>query len=428
LLTDKQIRALAPQDKPYKVTDEKGLHLLVNPTGSKLWRFRYEISGKEKLLALGAYPEVTLVQAREARDRARALRREGRDPSIERQLRRAAGDAAVADTFEAAARDWHGRMKSTWTPTHANDVLTSLEVHVFPHLGKLPKTSITPPMVLRVLKIIQARPAIETAHRVRQRISAIYVDAIAHGTAETDPAAIVKGALKSVVKGRQPAITDLAELREMLKRSESIPGHPVTFLGLRLLALTALRPGELRYGRAGEIQGLSGEDPRWEIPAERMKMKEEHWVPLSRQAVDVLEVLMPMVANRPWLFPTDRFPRRPMSENTLGYLLNRAGYHSKHVPHGFRASFSTIMNERFPNDRAVIDLMLAHKPKDRVEAAYNRALYWARRRELAQEWADLLLEGFSPAASLLAGPRRWSGAGSAATPRSPTRTTRPPSR
>jgi len=416
LLTDKQIRALAPRDKPYKVTDAQGLSLLVNPGGSKLWRYRYEVGGKEKMLALGAYPEVSLAQARDARDEARALHRQGRDPSMERQLKRAAGDAAALDTFEAAARDWHGRMKDTWTPTHANDVLTSLETHVFPTLGKLPKGEITPPMVLNVLRAIEARPAIETAHRVRQRISAIYVDAIAHGTATFDPAAQVKGALKPVQKGRQPAITDLAELREMMRRAEAFPAHPVSLLGLRLLALTALRPGELRHGEAGQLHDLGGENPRWEVPAERMKMKEEHWVPLSRQAVEALEVLMPLVARRQWLFPSERHPRRPMSENTLGYLLNRAGYHSRHVPHGFRASFSTIMNERHRADRAIIDLMLAHKPEGKVEAAYNRALHWARRRELAQEWADLLLEGFAPAASLLSVPRRWSGAGSAAKP------------
>nr|WP_314075062.1 integrase arm-type DNA-binding domain-containing protein [uncultured Roseococcus sp.] len=406
MLTDRGIKALTAQAKPFKVVDDKGLHVLVSTTGAKLWRYRYKFGGKEKLLALGSYPEVSLGQARDARDEARALLRAGKDPGLERKLRRAAGEAAVEDTFEKAARAWHARMASTWTSTHATDVISSLEAHVFPTLGPLPMAAITPPMVLHVLRAIEARPAIETAHRVRQRISAVFVDAIAGGTASADPAAVVKGALRPVEKGRQPAITELPALQEMLRRAETTAAHPVSLLALRLLALTVVRPGELRYAVAGEMKDLAGEDPRWEIPAPRMKMKEDHWVPLSRQAVEVLEVLMPMVANRQWLFPTDRFPRRPMSENTLGYLLNRAGYQGRHVPHGFRASFSTIMNEAYPADRAVIDLMLAHKPKDRVEAAYNRALYWPRRRELAQAWADTLLNGFPPALTLLNGPRR----------------------
>ncbi len=409
MLTDKKIRALAPRDKPYKAADEKGLHLLINPGGSKLWRYRYEVGGKEKTLALGAYPEVSLAEARAARDAARGERRQGLDPGIQKRIRRAAGDASAELTFERAARAWHERMRSTWTPTHAGDVINSLEVHVFPALGPLPAHSITPPMVLRVVQAIEDRPAIETAHRVRQRISAVYVSLIARGEAEQDPAAVVKAALKPVEKGRQPAITELDELREMMARAESTPAHPVSLLGLRLLALTTLRPGELRHGSAGEIHDLDGPDPRWEVPGPRMKMGEEHWVPLSRQAVEVLRVLMPLSRHSPYLFPGDRHHHRPMSENALGYLLNRAGYHSRHVPHGFRASFSTIMNERFPSGRAVIDLMLAHKPKDRVEAAYNRALYWPRRRELAQAWADLLLDGFKPPAEFLRHPRRWSG-------------------
>lgn len=408
-LTDKQIRALAPRDKPYKAADGSGLHLLVNPSGSKLWRFRYEVGGKEKLLALGAYPEVSLAEARAARDTARGERRQGLDPGLQRKLRRAAGEAEAALTFESAARAWHAHRKGGWTSTHAGDVLSSLEVHVFPKLGKLPAAQITPPMILGVLRAIEARPAIETAHRVRQRISAVFVDLIAQGAVEQDPAAAVKPALKPVEKGRQPAITDLGELREMMRRAEAIPAHPVTRLGLRLLALTVLRPGELRMGRAAELRGLDGPTPVWEVPAPRMKMREAHDVPLARQAVEVLEVLLPLTARSPWLFPSDRFHHRPMSENALGYLLNRAGYHSRHVPHGFRASFSSIMNERFRADRQIIDLMLAHAPKDRVEGAYNRALHMERRRELAQAWSDMVLEGFPPPAELLSGPRRWPG-------------------
>jgi integrase len=265
--------------------------------------------------------------------------------------------------------------------------------------------------VLACLRPIEKRGAKETARRIRQRMSAVFVYAVASGRAENDPAAMVKKAMAPMKKGKQPAITDLAKAREMLQKAEAEMAHPVTKLALRLLALTAVRPGTLTPTPWSEWTPLGD---TWHIPAERMKLRlhykddeaRDHLVPLSRQALEAIDALRQVSGRGPLAFPNTRHAHKPMSENAIGYLLNRAGYHHRHVPHGWRATFSSVMNERFPADRHVIDLMLAHVPKDKVEGAYNRALYLDRRRELAQEWADIILEGALPASKLLEGPRR----------------------
>ena len=409
-LTDKQVRAAEPREKPYRLTDGGGLSLRVLPSGGRLWQYRYEIGGKERTFSIGAYPKVTLAEARLARDEARDLVRLGRDPTTQRRLDRVNATEAAGVTFERVARDWHEHQRIQWTPQHAEDVLGSLEAYVFPTLGKLPIRDITAPMVLLVLRDIEARPAIETAHRVRQRMSAVFQHAIGSGHAQQDPAGVLKTALKPVARGRQPAITTLDGCRAMIRKAESIPAYPTTLLALRFLALTSVRPGEVVGARWDEFEGLATANPIWVVPAERMKMKREHEVPLSRQAVEILEATRPMTGHYPLVFPNVRYAHRPMSGNALGYLLNRAGYHNRHVPHGWRSSFSSIMNERFPADRAVIDLMLAHAPKDRVEAAYNRALHMPKRRELAQAWADLLMEGLPSAHTLLGHVKRINAA------------------
>ena len=232
----------------------------------------------------------------------------------------------------------------------------------------------------------------------------MFVFGIASGLADNDPAAIVKGAMAPFIKTRQPAIIDLKEAREMLARAEGTAAHPLTKLALRFLALTSVRPGEMRTAAWADLQ-LDGAAPVWRIPADRMKMKRDHLVPLSRQAVEVLDVARRMSGRSPVVFPSTRFHHKPQSENAVGYLLNRAGYAGRHCPHGWRSTFSSTMNELFPGDRQIIDLMLAHVPQG-VEAAYNRAMHMERRRELAQSWADLLLDGAAPADTLTAGFRR----------------------
>ncbi|KRA84694.1 tyrosine-type recombinase/integrase [Altererythrobacter sp. Root672] len=406
MLTDAKARAAKPREKPYKLTDSHRLYLLVKPGGSKLWKWSYAYDGKQKTMHLGIYPLVSLVAARAKRDEARAQLQEGRDPAIVKKMRVQANIEAGHNTFERVARAWHEIAKSQWAAHHAADILRSFERDVFPAIGSLPISELKPPKLMEFLRAIEDRGAIETAKRVRQRVSAVFVYAIAEGIASVDPAEKLGGALRPLRKGRQPAITDLPRLRALIADAEEDYARPITRLALRLLALTVVRPSELRGARWDEFEDLNGRKPLWRIPATRMKgdldRKEEvngdHLVPLARQSVAVLRALWPLTGDCDLLFPSTRHLHKPMSENAIGYLLNRAGYHGHHVPHGFRAAFSTIMNEWAErrgkdHDRKVIDLMLAHVPREKVESAYNRAAYMPRRRELAEAWADMLTQG-----------------------------------
>lgn len=419
MLTDTRVRTAKPRPKSYKLADSNRLYLLVTSSGGKLWRWNYTYDGKQKSMAFGAYPVVSLADARRKRDEAVAILSEGRDPAIARKLKIEANIEAGRMTFERVAREWYENSKAQWAKIHASDVIRSLERDVFPTIGALPIAQLTPPLVLGVLREIEARGAIETAKRVRQRISAVFVYGIAQGVVENDPAEKLGKVLKPLRKGRQPAITDIERLRQMIKDAEEDNARPITRLALRFLALTAVRPSELRGARWGEFEDLDGRKPLWRIPAARMKgdldRKEEpdgdHLVPLARQSIAVLRALWPLTGSCDLLFPSNRHTHRPMSENAIGYLLNRAGYHGHHVPHGFRAAFSTIMNEWAErhgkdHDRQVIDLMLAHVPKEKVEGAYNRAAYMPRRRELAQIWADMLAKGLPAPAVLVERPAK----------------------
>lgn len=420
-LTDMQARKAKPREKEYKLTDGLGLRLHVRPSGSKLWRLKYRFGGKEKQLAIGAYPDVSLSEAREARDKARKILRDGRDPSMEKRREERARQASSCATFEATAREWHTLNEGRWTKIHAADVLTSLERDVFPRIGHLPLADIDSPTVLEALRPVERRGAIETAHRLRQRISAVFVLAKSQGLVTHDPASDVGAAMKRKPRAKkQPAVVELEGLREILRVTERSGAYPVTLLASRFLALTAVRPGTLRRAAWGEFENVDFLDPSispsalWRIPAEKMKLEKErkgeeafdHLVPLSPAAVDVLRTVRQLTGNCPYVFPGQRHAHRPLSENAIGYLYNRCGWHGRHVPHGWRAAFSTVMNERHPAERFVIDAMLAHVPKDKVEAAYNRAEHMEKRRELANEWAQLLMQGVSPAADLLGVARR----------------------
>lgn len=400
-LTDKEVRAAKPAEKSYKLADAGGLHLLVTPAGGKLWRLKYRIAGREKQLSLVKYDDVSLADAREARDRAKAALRRGVDPGVVKRL-----GPAPDETFEAVARAWHGRTKTKWTERHAGDVLGSLERLVFPKIGPLRISDIGPPEALAVLRAIETGHGGETANRVRQRMSAVFVSAIAHGIAQTDPAAIIKGAMAPVVRGRMPAVTSLDGARDVLARVEALPAHPVTKLAHRFLALTLVRPDNVNGAQWAEIDMTSPETAIWEIPAARMKMKSSHAVPLTPEALAVLEAVRPLTGRGPYIFPNSRFAHRPMSENALNYACQRAGLGGVHVPHGWRATFSSVMNELHPADADAIERILAHAPKDAVRAAYNRAMYIERRRELLKEWAGLLLAEAPAAVALLEGPRR----------------------
>lgn len=428
MLTELAIKNAKPRDKDYKLADAEGLHLYVTKTGHRSWRLKYRFAGKERRLILGAWPELSLRAARDRKAEARKLLREGRDPGIEAAKLRIERAVASANTFEALARGWFVLQEGRWTPVHARDVISSLEKDVFPWVGKLPITEIEEPMVLSVLRKIEKRGAIETAHRIRQRMSAVFVHAIAEGVGSRDPAAIVTKALKPVPRSRKrPALVTLASLHDMLRKTECAPASPLTKLASRFLALTAQRPGMIRALPWSEIENVDWQnegpspDALWRVPAQRMKLildlksddSFEHLIPLSTQAVDVLRAAYALTGRGPLVFPGNRIARNPMSENTLSYFYNRCGYQGRHVPHGWRASFSTIMNEwalrnGTPADRYVIDLILAHVP-DGVsgsEGAYNRAAFLDRRRELLSMWATMLFEGFPDPTKMLGWPSR----------------------
>jgi len=281
-------------------------------------------------------------------------------------------------------------------------VLKSLEDEVFPHLGAMSVDEIDAPAVLEVIRRIEARGAIETAARIRQRMSAAFVYGIAAGVAKSDPAGVIQKALAPPKpKGRRPALLTIDDIHSLMRAVENSDAYPVTVLASRFLALSAARPGMVRGMEWSEDHG-----DRWIIPAARMKLlkddkidsSRDFSVPITTQMREVLEAVRPLTGHAPLVFPGQRHAHKPLSENAIGYLYNRAGWHGRHVPHGWRASFSTIMNERLstPGDREIIDLMLAHVPKDDVEAAYNRAQYWKRRVEIAKEWSTLISEGLPP--------------------------------
>lgn len=420
MLTDAQARKAPAKDRDYKLADANGLHLFVTRSGSKSWRMKYRFAGKEKRLTFGLYPEVSLSEARDRRDAARRLIRDNIDPALEKQRGKLAVAAQAEQTFEKLARQWHENVKSCWSEVHAADVLRSLERDIFPEIGSVPIAQLDTQLVLAALRKIENRGSIETARRCRQRMSAVFGYGLSEGHCTSDPAAAVTKAMKPLPKkGRQPALTDLDAVRKVLIAAEEAAASPVTKLASRLLALTAVRPGVVLGAGWSEFEDLDGAEPLWRIPAARMKLKLErkdeeqfdHLVPLPPQAVDVINAVRRLTGRSPFVFPNMRHSHKPMSENAIGYLYNRVGFHGQHVPHGWRAAFSTIMNERAeragrPTDGRVIDLMLAHMPKEKVEAAYNRAAFMDRRREIAQEWADILSEGLDRPSDLLFGARR----------------------
>lgn len=423
MLTDAQIKRAKGADKAYKLSDAGGLFLHVAPSGARSWRQKYRYGGKEKLLTHGLYPQVSLGDARELRDVAKKALRDGRDPSIERKQEKAARTIGASHTFEACARAWHELNKPRWSKVHAADVIDSMDKDLFPAIGALPIKDITEAILLDALRKVERRGAIETAGRLRQRASGVFAYAAAAGLRTGDPATVVKTLMKPRPKAtKQPAITDLADLRQMIADIDAEKASPITKIANRLVALTAVRSAVQRFATWDQFEGLDGPAPVWRVPPASMKLalrlkddtQFEHIVPLSRQAVEAIEAVRPLTGHLPYLFPNDRHAHRPMSENGVRALIIRANegtYRNRHCTHGYRSSFSSIMNEwrrreGRPDDREVLNLMLAHVVEDKVEGAYNRAAYMDRRVELAQIWADMILVDAPPAASFLEGKRR----------------------
>lgn len=417
MLTDLACRKATATGSEYRLADASGLYLLVTKAGHRSWRMGYWFAKRKKRLVLGSYPEMSLQQARDARDAARRLVAQGIDPAVDKKQKTAARLVQSNATLRVIAEAWLEEQTPRWNGKHAKNVREALERDILPHLGSVPIGAITKAMVAQRLKAIEARGAVETAKRHRQRLEEIYAYAEASGYEVANPA-LVNASLKPLVRRRWPAITDIEQLRRMLWTVEKAPAHPVTKLASRFLALTAARPGVVQTLPWDELPDLDAADPLWTVPADRMKLSVErkkqeafdHVVPLARQSVELLRALRVMTGHGPLAFPSSLSMRRAMSDSTLSKLYRDNGFRGRHVPHGWRSSFSTIMNERAmaaerPGDRVIIDMMLGHVQAG-VEPIYNRSAYLPRRRELAQEWADLLLDGLPPASTLLTGARR----------------------
>jgi integrase len=393
MLTDKAIRAARPGAKPYKLSDGGGLYLFVKPNGSRLWRMKYRVDGIEKTLSFGAYPQVSLSLARERRDESKRLTAKGVDPGAKRKAEKAARN----DTFEAIAREWlemqarpdekNGRAAlASATLGKAKWIFESL---LFPYLGQRPISKITSPELLQVLRRIEARGRRETSHRAKQRCGQVFRYAIAIGRAERDVAADLRGALLPVITKHHASITDPAAIGELLRAIDGYRGHVVTHCALKLAPLLFVRPCELR---AAEWSEVNIERAEWRLPAERMKMRVPHIVPLAHQAVQILRELQPITCGGRYVFPSLRGAARPMSENAITAALRRMGYSGEEMTwHGFRSLASTQLNEHDWN-RDWIETQLAHGERDKIRAAYNYAKYLPARREMMQWWANYLDE------------------------------------
>ena len=382
-LSETKIRAAKLKERPYKLFDKRGLFLLVTPTGGRLWRLRYRIGALEKLISLGAYPDVTLKRARERRDEARRLIADDIDPSAQRKVQR----AALLDTFEGVAKEWLALQSKSLAPETLSILGARLNSALYPYLGSRPVAAITAQELLIALRRIEARGRHETAHRVRALAGRVLRYAVATGRAQHDVAADLKDALAPVKSHNFASVTDPARVGELLRAIHGYSGHPVTALALKLAPLVFVRPGELRAAEWAEFD-LPGAE--WRIPGARMKMGELHIVPLARQAIAILRELEPLARGGRYLFPSLRTRERPMSENTINTALRRLGYSSEEqTGHGFRSMASTLLNEQgFPPD--VIELQLAHTERNKVRVAYNKAQRLPERRKMMQAWADYL--------------------------------------
>jgi integrase len=386
-LTDAKLRALKPAEKPYKVSDSEGLHVLVSQKGSVLWRLAYRFEGKQKLLALGSYPDVSLLEAREARQAAKRSIRDGKDPSHERKVEKRRRRVAAGHTFEAVADEWFKLQKDRWAKGYADRIRSRLDADLIPALGPRPIASIEPIEVLDAIRKVENRDAVEMARRVMQMASAVFRYGVSTSRCMRDPTADLRGALKppKPVQGR--SALPATELGAFLRSLAAYDGDALTRLALELLVLTFVRTTELRFARWEEFEDLDGSAPLWRIPAARMKMRRVHLVPLAPQAVTVLRQLRELNPKAQLVFPS---PTRAgvISENTMLYALYRLGYHKRATVHGFRKTASTILNENHFN-RDWVEMQLAHA-EGSVRAVYNAAEWLKGRREMMGWWADHL--------------------------------------
>lgn len=389
MLTDAQIKTAKPRSKPYRLGDSGGLFIWISPSGGKLWRFKYRFDGKEKLMAFGKYPDVPLVEARRRHLESRRLLAAGADPMAKRKADRIAARIASDNSFESVAGMWHDQWKAGKSPRHADVIVRRMKADLFPALGAKPISEIEPMDLVRVAKGIERRGASDLAKRALQTTGQIFRFAIAHGYAKRNPAAEIKpGDILKATKKTNLARIDAKELPQLLRTLEVYQGTHVTRLAVKFMALTFVRTNELIGAQWTEFDFGAC---RWNIPKERMKMKDPHIVPLAPQAIELLETLRALTGNSKWLFPGDRNPRRPMSNNTILKALERMGYKGVMTGHGFRGLASTVLHEQgYPHDH--IELQLAHAERNAVSGAYNHALYLEPRTKMMEDWANFLEE------------------------------------
>lgn len=392
-LKDINIRNAKPREKPYKLSDEKGLYLFIKangkPEGSKAWRLKYRFLGKEKTLSIGLYPDVSLADARNARDNARKKLADKIDPGLAKQVSKRCAKDAAENSFEVIAREWYTKFSSKWSPSHGERILRRLEKDIFPWVGKRPIAEITTPELLSTLRRMESRGAIETAHRAHQNCGQIFRYAVATGRADRDPSNDLKGAIPPANKKHHASITNTNAIGELLRAINGYQGHFVTKCALRLAPLVFVRPGELRHAEWNEFNLATAE---WSIPAEKMKMRVKHIVPLSTQAIEIIRELRALTGDGKYLFPSVRSAKRPMSENTVLGALRRLGYTGDEMTgHGFRSMASTLLNEQGWNSDA-IERQLAHGERNTVRAAYNYAEYLLERKKMMQHWSDYLTQ------------------------------------
>ncbi|ENZ9031688.1 integrase arm-type DNA-binding domain-containing protein [Klebsiella pneumoniae] len=386
-LNARQVDAAKPREKAYKLADGAGLYLEVVPSGSRYWRMKYRFNGKEKRLAFGVYPAVSLAQARALRDEAKKKLAEGIDPSFAKKEEKLVRDVQLNNTFQAVALEWHGTKVNRWSEGYASDIIEAFNKDIFPYIGQQPVNEIKPLVLLNVLRRMESRGATEKAKKVRQRCSEVFRYAIVTGRAEYNPAADLTSAMSGHESKHYPFLT-VEELPDFFKALAGYTGSPLVVLAARLLILTGVRTGELRGAFWSEFDL---EKAVWEIPAERMKMKRPHLVPLSTQALEIVQQLKVMSGQYPLVFPGRNDPRKTMSEASINQVFKRIGYTGKVTGHGFRHTMSTILHEEGFNT-AWIETQLAHVDKNAIRGTYNHALYLEGRKEMMQWYANYMAE------------------------------------
>lgn len=385
-LTDNAIKALKPKDKPYKASDEKGLFLLVNTNGSRYWRFKYRFGGKEQLLAIGVYPDVSLKEARNKRDNARKQLQDGINPNEAKKEQKQQIRIALTNSFEAIAQEWLALHKQKWTEKHSQQIISSLEQDVFPIFGHKAIDTIKPLEVLAVLRQIEARGAMDIAKRVKQRCEAVFRYALITERVTYNPVSDLKDALISV-KTQNYATLASKELPTFLQAFAAFPCEHQTRIAFNLLMLTGVRTGELIAAQWSEFDFKAKE---WRIPAERMKKRQEHIVPLSRQAIALLDEIRPLTGHFALVFPHRSEPLKPMSNATFLRVIERIGYKGRMTGHGLRSVFSSVLNESNLWNTDAIERQLAHVPANKVKGAYLRTQFLPERHNMMQWYADYL--------------------------------------